>query len=213
MRALRDYAAGQLAEYRVEFRQRTATGEWKWVLSLGKIVSHTPDGRPLRMLGTHTDITERKAAEDRREHLEAQLKQAQKMEAIGQLAGGIAHDFNNLLTIINGRADFAIADLAEHHPLRAELSEIREAGERAAVLVRQLLTFGRRQVVAPEVLSLSAVVSGMQNMLRRLISEDIHLAVSRRSTHVWSARTPGNSTRSCSTSPSTRTMRCRPAGP
>jgi PAS domain S-box-containing protein len=123
------------------------------------------------------DVTERKLAEEHRERLEAQLRQSQKMEAIGQLAGGVAHDFNNLLTIINGRADLALSQVPPGHPLREDLAEVRQAGERAASLTRQLLAFGRRQMVHPQPLSLTATVAGLRGMLRRLISEDIRLDV------------------------------------
>jgi two-component system, cell cycle sensor histidine kinase and response regulator CckA len=112
------------------------------------------------------DVTERR-------RLEEQLRQSQKMEAIGRLAGGIAHDFNNLLTAINGYADFLALDLAEDDPRRADVQEIRNAGGRAASLTRQLLAFSRRQVLQPVVLDLNAVVVGLAPMLRRLIGEQI----------------------------------------
>ncbi|MBI3941219.1 MAG: PAS domain S-box protein [Acidobacteria bacterium] len=116
------------------------------------------------------DITERT-------QLQAQFLQAQKMEVVGQLASGIAHDFNNLLTVINGRAELASTGLREDDPLRKDFHEIRSAGERAAALTRQLLAFSRRQVMQLEVLNLSTLVARMQNMLQRLIGEDIDLVV------------------------------------
>src|SRR5205085_9484291 len=106
------------------------------------------------------DITERKSLED-------QLRQAQKMEAIGQLAGGIAHDFNNLLTVINGYGDLVRRRLQAQDPLRRNVEEIRKAGERAAALTRQLLAFSRKQVLQPVVLDLNALVSDIEKMLRR----------------------------------------------
>ncbi len=121
------------------------------------------------------DITDRKEAEEQRRVLEAKLSQAQKMEAIGQLAGGVAHDFNNLLTVINGYGELlqtlTPADDARH----AMLEGIVDAGKRAASLNRQLLTFSRRQVVEPRVVDLNAVVVEAERMLRRLIGEDIRL--------------------------------------
>jgi len=119
-------------------------------------------------LAIQRDITERKV-------LEGQLRQAQKMEAVGRLAGGIAHDFNNLLTIIAGYSDMMLSRLAADDPLRAHVSEIRIAGDRAASLTRQLLAFSRQQVLAPQVLDLNAVVANMDKMLRRLIGEHIDL--------------------------------------
>ena len=116
------------------------------------------------------DVTERRA-------LEEQLRQAQKMDAIGRLAGGVAHDFNNLLTAIIGYADLIEADLGAASPHTEDVREIRLAADRAAVLTRQLLAFSRQQVLAPRVMDLNETVSGMRNMLRRLIGEDIELIV------------------------------------
>ena len=111
----------------------------------------------------------------RHQKLEAQLQQAQKMEAIGRLAGGLAHDFNNVLTAIRGYSELATMDLPPQHPSRGNLEEVFKAADRAAALTRQLLAFSRRQVLKPEVLDLNAVVSEIDKMLRRLIGEDIEL--------------------------------------
>ncbi|HSL92617.1 MAG TPA: ATP-binding protein, partial [Candidatus Limnocylindrales bacterium] len=116
-------------------------------------------------------------ASDRRK-LEAQLVQSRKIEAVGRLAGGIAHDFNNLLTAINGYADLLVKQMAIDHPMRREMEEIRKAGERAASLTRQLLAFSRRQILQPRVLDLNSVVSRIDNMLHRLIGEDVTLQTS-----------------------------------
>ena len=124
-------------------------------------------GRPARIALAY-DVTERRS-------LEAQLRQAQKMEAIGQLAGGIAHDFNNLLTTIAGYSDFAIRQLLAQDPVRRDIEEIRKAGDHAASLTRQLLAFSRKQVLQPKVLDLNAVVSELGKMLQRLIGEDVEL--------------------------------------
>lgn len=105
--------------------------------------------------------------------LEEQLRQAQKMEAVGQLAGGIAHDFNNLLTVIEGYSAFVLDELGDDDSIRGDIEEIREAGARAATLTQQLLAFSRRQLVEPEIIDLNAVLQGMANMLGRLIGEDI----------------------------------------
>jgi PAS domain S-box-containing protein len=124
-------------------------------------------GRKARLV-LALDVTERR-------RLEEQLLQAQKMEAIGQLAGGIAHDFNNLLTAILGYADLAARSEGRRDAAEA-VEEIRKAGERAADLTRQLLAFSRKQVFEPKVLDLNALVSNLEKMLRRLIGEDVELA-------------------------------------
>jgi two-component system cell cycle sensor histidine kinase/response regulator CckA len=114
------------------------------------------------------DLTSRRVLED-------QLRQAQKMEAVGQLAGGIAHDFNNLLTVILGHANLMVADMSDHEPLRESAEEIRDAGVRAAAMTAQLLAFSRRQVLAPALLDLNELVTNVERLLRRMIGEDVVL--------------------------------------
>ncbi|MBI2614851.1 MAG: response regulator [Gemmatimonadetes bacterium] len=114
------------------------------------------------------DITERR-------RLEAQLRQAQKMEAIGRLAGGVAHDFNNILTAILGVSDLLLQDLGPDDPRRTDILEIHDAGKRAAALTRQLLAFSRQQRLIPERLDLNALVTNAERLLRRVIGEDIQV--------------------------------------
>jgi PAS domain S-box-containing protein len=125
-------------------------------------------GQPYAVCGISTDVTAAR-------RLEAQLRQSQKMEAIGQLAGGVAHDFNNLVTAILGYSRLVAADLAERPDLRDYVDQIHKAGERAAALTRQLLAFSRNQALRPQVVALNTVVAGIETMLRRLIGEDIEL--------------------------------------
>jgi two-component system, cell cycle sensor histidine kinase and response regulator CckA len=133
------------------------------------IVAHRPAGGGQPILSSILrDVSERK-------QLEEQLRQAQKMEAIGRLAGGIAHDFNNLLTAIKGHTELLLADEPQGSAARDDLDEIRRSSERAAELTRQLLAFSRRQVLQPRPLNLNHVVRGMEGMLRRLLGDDVVL--------------------------------------
>jgi PAS domain S-box-containing protein len=130
------------------------------------------------------DVTEQRRLQD-------QLRQAQKMEAVGQLAGGIAHDFNNLLAVIQNCAAFIMEDLDDSDQSRSDAEEISKAAERAAVLTKQLLAFSRRDIVRPEVLDLAEFVTGMEKMLRRMVMEDVGLRVKRSSTSGRAKIDPG----------------------
>ena len=145
------------------------------ILETIKTPLYNSDGTIAGVLGIGRDITERKQAEKEKETLSSQLQQAQKMEAIGILAGGVAHDFNNMLGVIIGHAELAMDQVESTNPLFADLSQIRKAAERSADITRQLLTFARKQTVAPKVLDLNETVTGMLKLLRRLIGEDIDL--------------------------------------
>ncbi len=127
------------------------------------------------MMDTVWKIVQRKQAEQEREKLQAQLIQAQKMEAVGRLAGGVAHDFNNMLGVILGYGEMALAKVAKDDPLQTDLAEIITAARRSAEMTRQLLGFARRQTVMPKVVDLNDTVEGILKMLRRLIGEDIAL--------------------------------------
>ncbi|MSR07251.1 MAG: PAS domain S-box protein [Gemmatimonadetes bacterium] len=132
------------------------------------LIGFIEGGQLKRAWGTRRDVTERR-------DLEAQLRQAQKMEAIGRLAGGVAHDFNNLLTAMLGSVELLLASLSPADPRLEDATDIKSAASRAAALTRQLLAFSRRQLLRPELLDLNRVVRDVQRLLRRLISEDIEL--------------------------------------
>lgn len=133
------------------------------------------EGEIVGIQGIFWDITDRLLAEEEKAKLQAQLQQAQKMESIGQLAGGIAHDFNNLLTGIKGNTSLAMMDLPASHPVYEFLSEINVASDRAANLTRQLLAFSRKQIIDPVVLDPNALLKKLDNMLGRLIGEDVEI--------------------------------------
>jgi two-component system cell cycle sensor histidine kinase/response regulator CckA len=137
-------------------------------------------GRLIGVYALYQDLTEQK-------RLSEQLRQAQKMEAVGRLAGGVAHDFNNLLTVILGTSDMLLERAVYPHPMEEELREIRSAGERAARLTRQLLAFSRSQVLRPEVLDLNVLLGNAKRMLSRLIGEDIEMKTNL-DTALWSVR-------------------------
>ena len=123
------------------------------------------------------DVTEKKRSEETLRRTGEQLRQAQKMEAIGNLAGGVAHDFNNLLSVILSYSTMLASDMTPSDPRRADLEEILAAGRRAVDLTRQLLAFSRKQILQPRIVNLNDVVAGMERMLGRLIGADVELTV------------------------------------
>src|SRR5512141_1254244 len=128
-----------------------------------------PSGRMVNYVAVKRDVTDVR-------RMEEQLRQSQKMEAVGRLAGGVAHDFNNLLTAISGYSDLLLHRLPEYSTLRRDVEETRKAGDRAATLTHQLLAFSRRQLLQPKVQDMNTVVKNMGQMLRRLVGEDIVLS-------------------------------------
>jgi signal transduction histidine kinase len=123
------------------------------------------------------ELAEREKAEAELRKTEDQLRHAQKMDAVGRLAGGVSHDFNNMLSVVLSYTGLILSDLKSDDPLRADIEEIQKAGERAADLTRQLLTFSRQQVVLPKVLDLNHVIAGMEKMLGRLLGADIEVTL------------------------------------
>jgi PAS domain S-box-containing protein len=157
-------------EWSAEYRWRRGDGVYVQVQERGT-VQRDADGTPVRCIGTVNDVSERA-------ELASQLRQAQKMEAVGQLAGGIAHDFNNLLTAISCNVELLLDALEPGDERRDDVLQIREASARAAALTRQLLAYSRRQVLQPAPLDLNATVSNMERLLRRVLGAEVRLATS-----------------------------------
>jgi PAS domain S-box-containing protein len=158
-----------------DHRVQIPDGTERFLHGLGEVIRND-QGKPIRIIGTVQDVTEARRAAQALQRSEEQLRQSQKMEAVGRLAGGVAHDFNNLLTVINGYSGMTLQRMDKANPLRKNAEQIQLAAERAAALTGQLLAFSRKQVLQPRVLQLNDIVSGLEKMLRRLIGEDIEFA-------------------------------------
>lgn len=165
----RQLVSGEKTSFVLEKRYMRKSGDFVWVRSSMSLVKDR-NGLPVQTISLSEDISAR-------HQLEEQLRQAQKMEAVGRLAAGVAHDFNNLLTVVIGYADLVAAQLSEDSDLRSEIEEIRHAGERGASLIGQLLAFSRQQLLRPEVVELNKVVRGLEKLMRRLIGEDVEMIV------------------------------------
>ncbi|MCC6749084.1 MAG: response regulator [Deltaproteobacteria bacterium] len=173
------------AVFDIRIRRKTGAlaslrSSWTWLRtawSVGDELRRAHEELDERYLELQREIAERNRSEAERQRLEAQLLQAQKLEALGRLAGGVAHDFNNLLQVILGQSGLLLLELPNGHAARAGLEEIEKAAQRAAGLTRQLLAFSRQQVVEPQVLDPNEVVTELGKMLRRLVGEDVELAI------------------------------------
>jgi PAS domain S-box-containing protein len=172
----RELLAGALPSSQCERRYRHKRGGVIWALAASTLLRDAAN-QPLHFITQIQDITGRKQAEDALRQSEEQLRQVQKMEAVGRLAGGIAHDFNNLVTVMTGYSALLTQKIGPEDPLRHDVEEIQKSAERAAALTRQLLAFSRKQVRNPRPLDLNAVLTGMDGMLRRIIGEDIEMRI------------------------------------
>ncbi len=158
------------AAYDMEFRMQRVDGTWARIRCRGRVVERNAEGRAMRAIGTHTDVTERRMMEE-------QFRHTQKMEAIGKLAGGVAHDFNNLLTTVSATTEVLREELAPDDPHRADLDQIARAADRAKALTGQLLAFSRLEVERRQQLSLDRAVRQVEPLLRRLLAPGQELIV------------------------------------
>ncbi len=157
----------------VNYRFLHKDGSCRWGEAV--VVNRLADPVIRAMVINHRDVTSQKTVETALRHSEEQLRQAQKMEAVGRLAGGVAHDFNNVLTAIYGYTDLLLDQFRPDDPRRSDVEEIRRAAERAAALTRQLLAFSRKQVMQPRLLDLNEVIGSVRKLLDRLVGEDVRV--------------------------------------
>ena len=180
MRAANNALLGTSLVETLTYRIRRRDGHFIWFETTSQAVRDPITGRVSEILSVSRDVTERR-------RLEEQLRHAQKMEAVGQLAGGVAHDFNNLLTTIRGFGDLIARDVEPDDPRRRDVGEILRATERAAELTRQLLAFSKRQVLRLEPVSLNGVVEDMINIIRRMLGDAIQVET-RLDPDIWVVR-------------------------
>ncbi len=162
-----------ISSFDIEYRIRHADGTYRWINSIGRAIRVDEQGRVVRMLGLRVDVSERKWAAERLAESEARAAHAQRLESIGQLTGGIAHDFNNLLTVIIGSAEEILEDVAQQPRLATLAKMVSTAGQRGAELTSRLLSFARRQHLAPKLIAPQTVLEGMLPLIRRSIGAHI----------------------------------------
>jgi PAS domain S-box-containing protein len=175
----RAHDAGGDGSFDAEYRILRRDGELRWLSTRGQTYFEGEGAarRPVRSVGAAVDITERRAAEEERARLQAQLAHAQRLETVGRLAGGVAHDFNNMLHVIMGFAELLRRRLPPDAGLSAYVAEIERAAQRSRDVTRQLLAFSRRQLISPAPTNLKALVAATAAAMVRLIGEDVDLRV------------------------------------
>lgn len=180
--ALDDYLAGRSPTYAIEYRMRCKDGGWKWILSRGMGVNRADDGAFIRIIGTHSDISARKKAEQLQAERQKLLDEArtalhhsQKLEAVGKLTGGVAHDFNNALQIIGANLELLQDRLQGNSEAYALLASARKGVERGAKLSSQLLAFARRQPLQPRVVNMRRMTQNLHDLLRSVLGESVEI--------------------------------------
>jgi len=187
---VQEFLAGDSSIFSVEFRFKKKDGSWMWLLGQGMIFDRDKDGAPVRFTGTHTDISERKQAQQEREQLRNQLIQAQKMESLGTLAGGIAHDFNNILAAVLGYTELVIDDLPGNSVHKASLQAVIGAANRARDLTRQILMFSRKDPKTKEAVRIGFVVKEAIDLLQQTIPSSVRLKVEISQTAIYVSADP-----------------------
>lgn len=174
-KTLQAHLDGEIEIWKEEHRLRNANGAWKWVLGRGRVVERDEKGNPLRMVGTMTDISEQKQAEEEKELLQRELQELHKMEALGKLTGGIAHEYNNMLAITIGFATLLKDAVVGQPKLIKYANEIIRAGDRGATLTSKLLTFSRQNIPEADSLNLNALLQKQHHMLEKTLTVRIKL--------------------------------------
>ncbi len=177
--AFRAHAEGRAESIEAEHRYRVSGGEWRWILTRGRIVERDSRGGPVRAAGSFLNVTRQKEAEMDRSRLELQVRQAQKLESLGVLAGGIAHDFNNLLTAVLGNLYLLRQAVPGTPEVQELIDDATHAAERGAGLVRRLLTFGRPDVERQEVVDLDRLIAEAAALARPMVEPQVRLVVRR----------------------------------
>ncbi len=159
---------GEIKHYRADFCITNYNKEEKWINDSSVPVLDEVQKNVIGAIGIMQNITDRKK-------IEKQLRQAQKMEAVGRLAGGVAHDFNNMLTVIRGYSELLLSRFKKNDPIHQKITQINSSAARTEKLTRQLLTFSREEIIKPKVVNINTIINNLKNMLKRLIGEDIKL--------------------------------------
>jgi len=163
--SIREILENKKEDYEIEYRMRTKPGEWKWISSRGKIVERDEKNKPVRMIGTHTDITDKKKSEEENKKIEERIRFIQKHESLGKMAGGIAHGFNNILASILGYAEISIMESPSDSPVRYYLQKIQKATHRGSDITKQMLSYTGHGKLMLEEIDLPGLIKEMYQFI------------------------------------------------